>query len=79
MNPTPNYLLFCGTAYYPEGGTNDLFGFYIERGKAVDDGRYHCSQSSSHWWHIYALDQRRIVAYGKNSYLSPNYIENLEA
>lgn len=59
-----NYILFAGLTYYPAGGAKDHMGVYAERGKAIDDGRASLAQGTHHWWHVYAIDQQRIVACG---------------
>jgi hypothetical protein len=69
------YLLFAGASYYASGGIHDLIDMY----ETYDEALATASLVMTHrptkendwtvrnydWWHIYSMDDRRIVAGSK--------------
>lgn len=56
------YLLFAGNDYYPQGGADDLIGFYEILDDALQSHNPAIYEYSGGWAHIYSLTELKIVA-----------------
>ena len=61
------YLLFAGLVYYAKGGVHDLQGVYttVEEATAQGQKLIQDEDIDFHWYHIYGITERAIVAKSK--------------
>lgn len=62
------FILFGGTAFYPEGGANDFVAWFDDVDEAIThaqelQGRYYDKYDSDiEWWQLVRVDTMTVVA-----------------
>ncbi len=67
-NHKKRFALFHGEFYYPNGGWDDLKGFYDDPNEA----KRNAPKKEGHWWHIVDLETRELFDSGDNP-IKPHY------
>jgi hypothetical protein len=72
------YCVFAGADYYPAGGWHDFRLSRDTLGEAVGSAEELMEELQLSWYHVFDLDQRRVVAQSQyQGYGAPNAIPDL--
>ena len=72
------YCVFAGADYYPSGGWHDFRASRDTLGEAVGSAEELMEELQLSWYHVFDLDQRRVVAQSQyQGYGAPNAIPDL--